>query len=58
VPGVAKVDGAGLGVAVTASCAIATLAPKSSAIAMVKTFFIEIFKKWIFQGVIGYWLRD
>jgi hypothetical protein len=52
--------GEGIGVAPveTACCAIATLAPKSSAIAMVKTFFIEIFKKWIFQGVIGYWLRD
>src|SRR5947207_1907604 len=26
------------------------LAPKSSAVAVVKTFFIEIFEKWIFQS--------
>jgi hypothetical protein len=53
-------NGEGFGVAPveTASCAIATLAPKRSAVAVVKTFFIEIFKKRIFQGVIGYWLRD
>ena len=43
------VDGDGLGEA--ASCAIAMLAPKSSAVAVVKTFFIEIFEKWIFQIV-------
>jgi hypothetical protein len=24
----------------------------------ISIFFIEIFKKWIFQGVIGYWPRD
>jgi len=52
------VDGVGLGQAVTAVCAIAILAPKSSAVAAVKTFFIEIFEKWIFQIVIGYCLRD
>jgi hypothetical protein len=34
-------DGVGLGVAVTASCAIAMLTPKSSAVAAVKTFFID-----------------
>jgi hypothetical protein len=52
------VDGVGLGPGGAAVCAIATLAPKSSAVAAVKTFFIEIFEKWIFQVVIGYWLRD
>jgi hypothetical protein len=51
-------DGVGLGVAVAVSCAMAMLAPKSNAVAAVKTFFIEIFKKWIFQVVIGYCLRD
>jgi len=51
VPGVAVVDGVGLGAVETASCAIAMLAPKSSAVAVVKTFFIEIFEKWIFQVV-------
>jgi hypothetical protein len=40
VPGVAAVDGVGLGAAVTAVCAIAMLAPKSSAVAAVKAFFI------------------
>jgi len=58
VPGVAEVDGVGLGPAETAFCAIAMLAPKSSAVAAIKTFFIEIFEKWIFQVVIGYCLRD
>jgi hypothetical protein len=45
-------DGEGFGVAAveTASCAIVMLATKSSATAVVKTFFIEIFEKWIFQN--------
>jgi hypothetical protein len=43
VPGVAEVDGVGLGPAVTAVCAIAMLTPKSSAVAAVKTFFIGDF---------------
>jgi hypothetical protein len=34
------------------------LAPKSSVIAVAKIFFIEIFERWIFHVVIGYWLRD
>jgi hypothetical protein len=52
VPGVAEVDGVGLGPAVTSDCAIAMLAPKSSAVAAVKSFLIKIFEKWIFQIVV------
>ena len=47
-PGVVVVDGDEFGEA--ASCAIAMVAPKSSVVAAVKTFFIEIFEKWIFQS--------
>jgi hypothetical protein len=51
-------DGAGLDAAGAAFCANAMLAQKSSMVAAVKTFFIGNFEKWIFQIVIGYWLRD
>jgi hypothetical protein len=50
VPGVAVADGVGLADAVTASCALAMLAPQSIATDAIRNFFIEIFKKWIFQS--------
>jgi hypothetical protein len=52
------VDGAGLGAVVTASCAMAMLASKSSILAAVKILFIEILRNGIFKSVIGYSLRD
>ena len=42
VTGVAAVDGVGLGAAATTFCAMTMLAPKSSAVAAIKTFFIGI----------------
>jgi hypothetical protein len=34
------------------------LAPQSSAMVVVKNCFIEIFEKWIFQGVIACGVQD
>ena len=50
VPGVAVVDGVGLGDAEMASCAITMLALQSIATDAIRNFFIEIFSKWIFQS--------
>lgn len=49
VPGVAVLDGVGLAADGAGLCAIARRAPKSSVIAAIKTFFIGIYEKWIFQ---------
>jgi hypothetical protein len=57
VPGAAVADGAGLGPAGVASCAIAMFPPRSSIVDAIKSFFIEMFEKWIFQNwwlVIGF----
>jgi len=49
VPGAAVADGAGLG---EVFCAIAMLAHKSSALAAVNIFFIEVFKEIDFSKLV------
>jgi hypothetical protein len=52
VPGVAEVDGVGLGPVGAGLCAIAMLAPRRSIVDAIKNCFIKIFEKWIFQIVV------